>query len=164
MKVKKFPSLFRKRRVMLDSNVLISAIAYKTEDSVAVMDKAKNDDFPVMTSVVRDECVDFTKKKKCRISKKQMEKELDSFSDDIVDVKLPKQNVLKSKYRIRDEDDYKVLHAAEVADADILVTGDEDFYDNVKGPKKTIVIRPKRYLSEIRPLYFLRRTFFRRGI
>ena len=148
---------------MLDSNILISALAYKSEQSVKAVEKAETDDHLILPSVVEQECIEYTRKrKKAVISERTMHNRLSKLDAERVTVVTPKVSELKKRYYIRDENDYKILNAADKTNTDIFVTGDKDYFDNVKGLDKTDILHPTTYNKEIRPVYRIKKLFGRR--
>lgn len=89
MIVKAFPSLFRHRKVMMDSNVLISGLAYNSSEPVKAIRKAKDDDTVIITSVVRDECLRYANGKRSKISAKSMSNELSKISPEVIQIEVP---------------------------------------------------------------------------
>ena len=83
-------------------------------------------------------------------------------SGSVKKIKVPRRKVLKKLYNIHDEKDRRILYAADRTGTEILVTGDNGFFrDDVKKMKRTIFLRPKAYIKENRPAYFLRRLRWR---
>ena len=123
--------------------------------------KAEEDDHLIIPSTIEKECLNYTKKKKAKISEKTMRVRLSELDAEHPYVQVPTIREMKGEYWIRDEDDYKILYSANKTRADLLVTGDDDYYDNVKGLKNTQIIRPRQYREEFRPRYSLSKIFRR---
>ena len=111
-------------RIMLDTNVLISMLVFKSFN--AVIDKITQKHSIVLCSYVIDELHEVIERK---FPNKQ--KDIEKFL-----MKLPFELVYTPKtieehdlFKIRDVDDEKVLYSAIIADVDILLTGDKDFSD-----------------------------------
>ena len=128
-------------RVMLDTNVLVSAIIFPNDRMDSLIFKATLDHKLVLSSYIIDELLAVVKRK---------------FPEKIKDVdlflaRLPyemaytpsEQNHLF--FNIRDEDDYPVLYSAIIEDVDLFVTGDNDF-DDVEIEKPEI-ITPSEFLD-----------------
>ena len=110
-------------RVMVDTNVLVSAIVFPNARMDAVIYKAAVDHELVLSSYILDELLDVTRRK---------------FPSKVADVetfltRLPYELVYTPPeqkaglFAIRDADDYPVLYSAIIAGIDIFVTGDDDF-------------------------------------
>jgi predicted nucleic acid-binding protein len=151
--------LFRKK-VTLDSNVIISGVTYGSKTANKAIDRSVEDDRLMMTNVIYDECMKHAKDKKK--SQSVMKKRLDEIAPNVIQIEVPTQKELKKKYRIRDDNDYKILYSADVTNSKILVSGDNDFHQNdVKGPRGTKIVRTADYANGKRrrsqfPLLFRR--------
>jgi putative PIN family toxin of toxin-antitoxin system len=128
-------------RVMLDTNVLISALVFPTERMNTLIYKAALDYQLVLSSYIIDELVEVTERK---------------FPTKVYDVNLfltrfPYELVYTPKeqkpdfFAIRDIDDYPVLYSAIVEDIDLFVTGDDDFKGVVV--EKPVIITPAEFLE-----------------
>jgi len=127
-------------RVMLDTNVLVSAIVFPNDRMDRLIFKASLDHQLVLSSYIIDELLEVTERK---------------FPTKIKDVdlfltRLPYELVYTPKERkldiftIRDIDDYPVLYSAIVEGVELFVTGDDDFM-NVEIEKPEI-ITPSEFL------------------
>jgi putative PIN family toxin of toxin-antitoxin system len=129
-------------RVMLDTNVLISAIVFPNERMDSLIYKAVLDHQLVLSSYIIDELIDVTKRKF-----PQKIKDVDLFL-----TRLPYELVYTPReqsydfFHIRDLDDYPVLYSAIIEDVDLFVTGDNDF-DDVEIEKPEI-ITPSEFLEK----------------
>jgi len=128
-------------RVMLDTNVLISAIVFPNDRMDSLIFKASLKHQLVLSSYIIDELLTVTEKKfPSKI------KDIDLFL-----TRLPYELVYTPKERkldlftIRDIDDYPVLYSAIVEDVDLFVTGDDDFNDvEIERPE---IITPSDFLA-----------------
>ena len=129
-------------RIMLDTNVLISAIVFKSKTMHEMLAMILNEHRLVLSSYVIDEL-------KQVVSRKFEGKSsaLDEFL-----IALPYEFVYtpdvmgKELFKIRDDMDYPVLYTAIIEDVDILVTGDKDFAEvKVKKPE---IITPAEFLTK----------------
>ena len=129
-------------RVMLDTNVLISAIVFPNDKMNSVVYKATLEHQLVLSSYIIDELLDVIKRK---------------FSAKVKDVdlflaRLPYELVYSPReqnhdfFNIRDKDDYPILYSAIIEDVDLFVTGDNDF-DEVEIDKPEI-ITPSEFLEK----------------
>jgi len=128
-------------RVMLDTNVLVSAIVFPNERMDALICKATLDHQLVLSSYIIDELICVTKRKF-----PQKIKDVDLFL-----TRLPYEFVYTPKeqnydfFHIRDIDDYPILYSAIIEDVDLLVTGDDDFDDvEIERPE---IITPSEFLE-----------------
>ena len=128
-------------RIMLDTNVLISMLVFKSFN--AVIDKITQKYSIVLCSYVIDELHEVIERK---FPNKQ--KDIEKFL-----MKLPFELVYTPKtieehdlFKIRDVDDEKVLYSAITADVDILLTGDKDFSDiEIEKPE---ILTPSAFLEK----------------
>ena len=128
-------------RVMLDTNVLISAIIFPNVRMDALIYKAVLDHHLVLSSFVIEELLEVTRRK---------------FPNKIKDVdlfltRLPYELVYTPReqdhgfFKIRDIDDYPVLYSAIIEGVDLFVTGDDDFDDvEIERPE---IITPTEFLE-----------------
>lgn len=121
-------------RVMLDTNILISAFIFKSKNIFMLIEKLSRNHKVVISSYCIKELKEVVKKKfKVDISK--VDEFLESFPFEKVN---SPQMVDKKLFEIRDEDDYIILHTAIIENVDIFITGDKDF-ENVKVDKPKIM-------------------------
>ena len=112
-------------KIMLDTNVLISAFVFKSSIINEVIRKISNEHEIVIASYCIDELKEVVREK-FHIDMKKLDKFLNDFpfhllySPESIEVKL---------FEIRDECDYIILHTAIIENVDILITGDKDFKD-----------------------------------
>jgi len=154
----------KKRNVTLDSNVLISYVISKKDDSIVkkVVTKSVTDDRLMLTDVIFDECLRHTERRKARVSKEEMSGMLKELSSEIIKITpVPSNEELAERYKIRDKKDLKILYSVEMTDSVILVTYDDDFFDNVEGVKAEIMY-PADYLREDERKGLLKKLFGRR--
>ena len=111
-------------RIMLDTNVLLSAIVFHSQTLWKMMEQITFSHQLVLSSYVIDECYEVVKRKK-----PDLVSALDRFFEALpfemihTPETLPEHNW----FTIRDADDEKVLYSAISADVDVLITGDKDF-------------------------------------
>ena len=121
-------------RVMIDTNVLVSAMMFPGPTIDSMMKKVTSEHQLVLPSYVVDELMDVTK---CKFPSKTdtVDTLLSQLPYELVYTpKQPKQGV----FEIRDEKDYPILYTAIVEDVDVFITGDEDF-DEVEVDKPEIM-------------------------
>ena len=114
-------------RVMLDTNVLVSALLFSGETINTMMRKVTSNHKLVLSSYVVDELIDVTKRKfPGKIDTVEML--LNQLSYELVDSPEEQEDDL---FDIRDIKDYPALYVAIKEEIDIFITGDEDFDDVV---------------------------------
>lgn len=130
-------------RIMLDTNVLISAILFRSENLIRLIEKVVEDYTLVLSTYIVD-------KQKSVVDRKfpskmiAIEKFLTALSYELV--YSPENYVDTPLFEIRDDKDYMVLHTAIIADVDILITGDKDFKDiEIERPE---IVTPKEFLDK----------------
>jgi len=114
-------------RVMIDTNVIVSAMLFPGPTIDRMMKKVTSEHQLVLPSYVVDELMDVTKRKfPNKID--TVDTLLSQLPYELVYTpKQPKQGV----FEIRDEKDYPILYTAIVEDVDVFITGDEDFNEVV---------------------------------
>lgn len=130
-------------RIMLDTNVLISAILFRSELLNKLIEKVVDDYTLVLSTYVIDELISVIDRK-FPTKVKDVEKflvtlsyELEYSPENYEDVPL---------FKIRDEKDYMVLHTAIIADVDLFITGDKDFSNiDIERP---VILTPKEFLEK----------------
>ena len=130
-------------RIMLDTNVLISAILFRSENLSRLIEKVVEDYTLVLSTYVVDELKSVVDRK---FPSKMIaiEKFLTALSYELV--YSPENYVDTPLFEIRDDKDYMVLHTAIIADVDILITGDKDFNDiEIERPE---IVTPKEFLDK----------------
>ena len=137
----------------LDTNVLIAYVISKHNNSVAkkVVTRSITDDRLMLTDIIRDECLAYTRKPGARVSWKTMDEKLKQICQDVIELKpIPCMNELLKKYKIRDPKDMKILYSVDMTDSVIIVTYDDDFLDGGVEGIKARIMHPKDYLEEVK--------------
>lgn len=126
-------------RIMLDTNVLISAFVFKSKIMNDVIESVLTDHKLVLSSFIIEEL-----KRVVSIKFQGKSKALDEFLTAIpYELVYTPEIMDKSLFEIRDEMDYPVLYTAIIENVDILVTGDKDFSDvEVEKPD---ILTPTQY-------------------
>ena len=129
-------------RVMIDTNVLLSALLFPGQRMNALIDKITTEHQLVLSYYVVDELMNVTRRK-FKGKEEAVDLLLNQLSYELVYTpKQPKSGL----FEIRDEKDYPVLYSAITEDADIFITGDRDF-DGLKLEKPEI-ISPAEFLEK----------------
>ncbi|MCL2411548.1 MAG: putative toxin-antitoxin system toxin component, PIN family [Treponema sp.] len=110
-------------RVMLDTNILISAYVFKSELMLGLIQRLATKYSLVLCSFVIDELRGVVSKK-FPTKKNEIERILADtpFELTLTPRVLPEHNL----FVIRDKDDESILYSAILADVDVLVSGDKD--------------------------------------
>jgi putative PIN family toxin of toxin-antitoxin system len=128
---------------MLDTNVLISALVFRSEHLTRVIQKVVEQDTLVLCSYVIDE-INIVVERKFPKHKSTMDKFLSRLSFELV--YSPKEIEGAKLFEIRDDNDYIILHTAIIEDIDILITGDKDFAAvDIERPE---ILTPSEYLAK----------------
>lgn len=115
-------------RVMIDTNILISAILFPSEKFNTLIEKLTENHKLFLCSYVLDEMREvITRKFKSKFMR--FELFLQKLNFELVNT--PEVDLLEYKIHIRDKKDYPVLMSAILSEMDILITGDKDF-QNIK--------------------------------
>ena len=121
-------------RVMIDTNVLISALLFPSQQMNKLIYIITTEHQLVLSSYVVDELLNVTRRK--------FESKMEAV--DLLLSQLPYELVYTPKqpkpglFEIRDEKDYPVLYSAIIEGVDVFITGDKDF-DGVDLEKPEIV-------------------------
>jgi len=146
--------IFGKQKVTLDTSVIISDIVFDSEVAKEAVEKSTTEDEMMFTSIIFDECMNFTDSKKNRksMTRDEMEDELIKRFGIPMEIKIPPIEELKGRFQIRDEEDLKILHSAERTRSKLIVTRDDDLLDpNLKGLRYTKVVEMYEYVGKKRP-------------
>jgi len=113
-------------RVMLDTNILISAIVFNSKLMWNVIKRIEEKGSIVLSSYVIDELHEVINGK-FPTKAGALEQFLIELPFELIYTPkiLPNHEI----FTIRDKDDEKVLYSAVISDVDILVTGDKDFFE-----------------------------------
>lgn len=143
-------SFNRKRRVSVDANVLMAAIAYRSKVVPLVLDKIRTHDELIVSNIILFQCTRQSGKKGCNLDEESIRKAVLDICPDVAMIEILPIEELRKRYSIRDEEDLEVLYSVDATDSDILVTGDKDFYDVDRPPRgvKVRFMRPREYLDE----------------
>ena len=119
-------------RVMLDTNILVSAFIFKSKTINELINKLSNEHKIIIASYCIDELKELIKTK-FKVSEKALDEFLLTFPFDLV---YSPSDVDQKLFKIRDEEDYIILYTAIIEDVDILITGDKDF-------KEVDIVKPE---------------------
>lgn len=130
-------------RVMVDANVLLSAIVFRSTNMLRVLEHASSAGNELLiSSWVIDEVRAVTQRK--------WPKRLSSVDALLLAMRYehvvtpPVDEMEAGLFEIRDPMDYPVLYSAVIGDADVFVTGDRDFEDVRIGRPQ--ILSPAAYL------------------
>ncbi|NJD02080.1 MAG: putative toxin-antitoxin system toxin component, PIN family [Ruminiclostridium sp.] len=130
-------------RIMVDTNILISALVFRSEHLTKVIEKAAEKYTLVICSYVINE-INTVIERKFPNHKNTINKFLSKLSFELV--YSPKEIEGEKLFNIRDENDYIILHTAIIEDVDVLITGDKDFAAvEIDHPE---ILTPTEFLSK----------------
>lgn len=128
-------------RVMLDTNVLLSALLFPGVRMNRMMQSVFEEHRLVLSSFVVEELT-YVIKRKFPGKLQAVDHLLASMSFELV---YTPQEIKPGLFEIRDVKDYPVLYTAIREDVDVLITGDKDFSDvNVERPE---ILTPAQFLD-----------------
>ena len=130
-------------RVMLDTNILISALIFRSKTMNNIISLFAGKYSLVLCSYVIDELHEVVDSK-FNDKKDDLERFLLALPFELIYTPqtLPQHNI----FTIRDKDDEKVLYSAVLSDVDVLITGDKDFYDvDIERPE---ILSPADFLAK----------------
>ena len=110
-------------RVMLDTNILISAIVFESKLMLKLMQRLTDKYLIVLCSYVADELYEVVSDK-FPAKMDRLEKFLIKFPFELVHT--PQVLPDDFEFEVRDKDDEHILYSAVSADVDVLITGDKD--------------------------------------
>lgn len=129
-------------RVMLDTNILVSAFIFKSSKMNSLIEKLSKEHEIVIASYTIDELKELVKEK-FNVEYKALDNFLSEFNYTLV---YSPSEVEEKLFKIRDENDYIILHTAIIDDVDILITGDKDFKDvDIDRPE---IFTPSEFLEK----------------
>ena len=129
-------------RVMIDTNVLISALLFPSQQMTALIYKITTEHQLILSSYVIDELMNVTTRK----FKNKIEA-VDLFLSQLpYELVYTPKRLKQGLFEIRDEKDYPVLYSSIIEDVDIFITGDKDF-DGL-GLDKPEIITPAIFLEK----------------
>jgi putative PIN family toxin of toxin-antitoxin system len=128
-------------RIMLDTNVLLSALLFPGERMNRMMQSIFEDHRLVLSSFVVDELL-YVVKRKFPGKFQAVDRLLSSMSFELA---YTPQEIEQGLFEIRDRKDYPVLYTAIQDGVDILITGDKDFSEvDVEHPE---ILTPAQFLE-----------------
>lgn len=128
-------------RVMLDTNVLISALLFPSKHMDLLFEKIVTEHTMVLSSYVIDELHKVVERK-FPTKVKVIERLLANMSYELV---YTPRFIEEKIVEMRDIHDYPVIYTAIKEEVDILITGDKDFFDlPIETPK---ILTPHDFLE-----------------
>ena len=129
-------------RIMLDTNILISAIVLNSPTLNKMINKIASDYKLVLSSYVINELKEVVARK-FESKMKFLDEFFTAFPFELV---YTPDIIEKELFEIRDELDYPVLYTAIVENVDILITGDKDFTDvKIERPE---ILAPADFITQ----------------
>ena len=112
-------------KVMLDTNILVSAFVFKSKKMNELIYKLSTGHEIVICSYTIEELKELVDTKF-----KVTQKDLDEFLKDFPFILVYSPTTVENKlFEIRDKNDYIILHTAIIENVDVFITGDKDFND-----------------------------------
>ena len=130
-------------RVMLDTNILISALVFRSKQMNEIIRLLAQEHSLVLCSYVIDELHEVVRLK---FSDKKYAIEEFLLALPFEFIYTPHELPQHEFFEIRDKDDEKVLYSAILADVDILISGDKDFEEIKIG--KPEILKPVEYIRK----------------
>lgn len=130
-------------RVMLDTNVMLSAVIFRSQSMWRMMEWILQNHRLVLSSYVIDECYEVVERKKPSLIP-ALDRLFEGMSFEMVHT--PQTLSEHGWFTIRDKDDEKVLYSAILADVDVLITGDKDFGNiDIEKPE---ILTPRQFAEQ----------------
>jgi len=135
-------------RVMLDTNVLISAFVFQSRKIYAAINHIVLYHELVLPSYVIDELKNVVKRKFPKMTE-ALDEFLTALSFTLV---YSPQQIPAGIFEIRDISDAPILYTAIIEGVDVLITGDKDFYDiKIEMPViMSIAEFERKYMGDVR--------------
>ena len=128
-------------KIMIDTNILISAFVFKSKTINEVIRRLTDEHEIVIASYCIEELKEVINEK-FNIDINVVDNFLRSFPFNLV---YSPTNVEEKLFEIRDECDYIILHTAILENVDVLITGDKDFKEiNIEHPE---ILTPREFLE-----------------
>ncbi len=133
-------------RIMIDTNVLLSAVVFPNPKMTSLIEKVTTEHSLVLCSHIIEEMHDVINRK-FQDKKEFLDKFLSKLTYDFV--YTPTDINHKNYPEIRDKDDLPILVSALAESVDLIITGDEDFFD-IKGAsvELPIIMTPRKFMEE----------------
>ena len=127
-------------RIILDTNILLSALVFRSEYMSLIIEKVVQEHTMVICSHIIDEFRNVVSRKAPKYNN-DVDKLFSNLSYEMVYTPKWHENMPS----IRDEKDKPILAAAIVSDVDMIITNDNDFYDvDIERPE---IISPVDFLK-----------------
>ena len=129
-------------RIMLDTNILISAFVFKSKILNSLIEKLSKGHRIIICSYSIEEIQEVIKEKFKDVNLSDIDEFFKTFPFEFV---YSPKNVKQKLFKIRDDEDYLILHTAIIENVDILITGDKDFEDiEIDKPE---ILKPSEFLN-----------------
>lgn len=129
-------------RVMLDTNILVSAFIFKSKKMNELIYNIIKSHEMVICSYTIEELQELIENK-FNVSLQELDDFLKEFPFDLV---YSPKTVKNKIVDIRDKNDYIILHTAIIEDVDVFITGDKDF-ENI-GIEKPEIMTTSEFLEK----------------
>ncbi len=139
-----------RRKVSVDANVLIAAVVYRSKQMPRVLDSIRSRDELIVSNIILFQCTRQAMKSKCPLTSEEIREAILDICPDVVEIEIVPVEDLRRRYSMRDDSDLETLYSVDMTRSEILVTGDDDFFDEKNPPRgvKVRYMRPRDYLEE----------------
>ncbi len=129
-------------RIMLDTNILISAIILNSPSLNKMIESIVNEHKLILSSYAISELKQVVRRR-FKDKVKYLDEFLFAFPFELV---YTPDTMREGLFVIKDKKDYPVLYTAIIEDVDILITGDKDFGElKLEKPK---ILTPREFIDE----------------
>jgi len=133
-------------RIMIDTNVLLSSVAFPNPKMTSLIEKVTTEHSLVLCSHIIEELHGVINRK-FKDKKESLEKFLSKLTYDFV--YTPTDINLKNYPGIRDRNDLPILVSALVGGVDLIITGDKDFFDiKAASDELPIIMTPREFIEK----------------
>ena len=139
-------------RIVVDTGVIMAVVAYESKRLRPVFEKARREDDLIISNIILMQCARQADKRKCSLSKEEIISRVKELCPNVVEIAIVPLDELRERYFVRDESDLEILYSADMLNADILITSDDDFFDEQRPPRgiRATFMRPMEYLRRRR--------------
>ena len=141
----------RPQRVVIDTNVVVSAMVFKRSTAVAIKRAWQNGEcIPVVSRATAEELIGVLRYPKFELDRDQQHAVLAEYLPHCETVPAPKTRAKLPK--CRDEDDQPFLILASACEADVLITGDKDLLAlqvTAEGSTRFEILSPSAFLVHL---------------
>lgn len=133
-------------RIMIDTNVLLSSVVFPNPQMTSLIEKITNEHSLVLCSHIIEELHGVINRK-FSDKKESLEKFLSKLTYEFI---YTPTDINPNNYpEIRDKNDLPILVSALVGGVDLIITGDDDFFDITSAADELpIVMKPRGFIEK----------------